>query len=359
LEALTLPAASILEALLDDGSVWLLVGMAPGQTVPPVLAARLDVVTLRVPPLARRADELPAIAAQVAAALSARRGGSPPAFSGEARAGLAARPWPGDLAELGAVGAGALLRAAHGPITARHLRGEETTTADPGRAASDGARIEYLAAEMAHELKNSLVTIKTFADHLPALVDDAELRTRFAGLASESITRMDELLENVLAFARLGTPRPAPIEIGPLVDAVVAEIESEVAGRGVRVEVEYAGANGTRHHTDADQLTYALRNLLAGVLREVSPGEALRVDGSVPGLVRLRFSARNGAAGRLRRLVVADDALDPHDPTLLPLPFTLARTVLERNGGALVVRADGDGLTTLEVHLPGGEPNGG
>src|SRR5262249_47953104 len=88
LEALTLPAASILEALLDDGSVWLLVGMAPGQTVPPVLAARLDVVTLRVPPLARRADELPAIAAQVAAALSARRGGSPPAFSEDAHAWL-------------------------------------------------------------------------------------------------------------------------------------------------------------------------------------------------------------------------------------------------------------------------------
>jgi len=357
LEALTVPAASILEALLDDGSVWLLVGMAPGQTVPPVLAARLDVVTLRVPPLARRADELPAIAAQVAAALSARRGGSPPAFSEDAHAWLAAQPWPGDLAELEAVVARALLRAGHGPITARHLSGEEPTTADPGRAASDGARIEYLAAEMAHELKNPLVTIKTFADHLPALVDDAELRTRFAGLANESITRMDELLENVLAFARLGAPRPAPIEIGPLLDGVVAEIESEVAGRGVRVD--YAGANGARRHTDADQLAYALRNLLAGVLREVSPGEALRVDASVPGLVRLRFSARNGAAGRLRRLVVADDALDPHDPTLLPLPFTLARTVLERNGGALVVRADADGLTTLEVHLPGGEPNGG
>jgi signal transduction histidine kinase len=358
LEALTVPAASILEALLDDGSVWLLVGTVPGQAVPPVLAARLD-LTLRIPPLAQRAGELPAIAAHVSAALSARRGSSPPPFSHDALAWLAAQPWRGDLPELEAVVARALLRAGDEPITASHVSGVEPATREPTGAsgADDRARFEYLAAEMAHELKNPLVTIKTFADHLPALVDDAELRTRFAGLANESIARMDELLENVLAFARMGAPQPAPVEIGPLLDGIVAEIEPELAGRAVRLD--YAGANGARRTADGDQLAYAFRNLLVGMLREVPPGEALRVDGRSAGVVRLGFTGRDGAAGRLRRLVVADGALDPHDPTLLPLPFTLARSVLERNGGTLVVRAEADGMTTLEVHLPGGGTNGG
>ena len=360
LAQVTVPATAVLEALLDDGAAWLLVGTLPDSEIPAALAARLDAVTLRVPPLAERLHEMPAIAADMAAMLSARRGGPPPALSPEALALLTTRPWPGDVQELEMVIARGLLRAGAATITAHHLSGEkETVPAErvPGPRADGHARVEYLAAEMAHELKNPLVTIKTFAEHLPAMLDDAELRTRFAGLASESIARMDDLLENVLAFARQGAPQPSAVEIGPLLDAVIAEVEPELAARGVRLH--YTGANGTRRSADADQLAYALRNLLGGVLREVPPGDALHVDGRTPGVVRVVFAGRDAAAARLRQLVAADAGFDPHDPTLLPLPFTLARTVLERNGGALEVRAGGDGRTMLEVYLPDGGRNGG
>ena len=360
LAAVTVPAAAVLEALLDDGAAWLLVGTLPGREIPASLAARLDAVTLRVPPLAERAREMPAIASALVAMLSARRGGPAPALSPEALAWLASRPWPGDLPELEMVIARGLLRAGTATITARHLGGEDAPApSEPAPAArsAGAARVEYLAAEMAHELKNPLVTIKTFADHLPAMLDDAELRTRFSGLANESIARMDDLLENVLAFARQGAPQPSTVEIGPLLDAVVAEVEPELAARGVRLD--YAGANGARRSADADQLAYALRNLLGGVLREVPPGDALQVDGTTPGVVRVVFAGRDGVAARLRQLVAADAGFDPHDPTLLPLPFTLARTVLERNGGALEVRADGSGRTMVEVYLPGGGMSGG
>jgi signal transduction histidine kinase len=360
LAQVTVPATAVLEALLDDGAVWLLVGTCPGSEIPAALAARLDAVTLRVPPLAARLHEMPAIAADMVVMLSARRGGPAPALSPEALAWLSMRPWPGDLQELEMVIARGLLRAGAATITVSHLSGEEEavpTAPVPGPRADGHAHIEYLAAEMAHELKNPLVTIKTFADHLPAMLDDAELRTRFAGLASESIARMDDLLENVLAFARQGAPQPSAVEIGPLLDAVIAEVEPELAARGVRLD--YAGANGPRRSADAGQLAYALRNLLGGVLREVPPGDALQVDGRTPGVVRVVFAGRDAAAARLRQLVAADAGFDPHDPTLLPLSFTLARAALERNGGALEVRADGNGRTTLEVYLPGGGRSGG
>lgn len=289
LEAVTVPAASILEALLDDGSIWLLVGTVPGQALPPVLAARLDTVTLRIPPLGQRTGELPAIAAHVSAALGARRGTSPPPFSPDALAWLAAQPWPGDLPELEAVVARALLRAGDEPITAAHLSGEEAVAREPAgtTGADDRARLEYLAAEMAHELKNPLVTIKTFADHLPTLVDDAELRARFAGLANESIARMDELLENVLAFARMGAPQPAPVEIGPLLDGVVAD---PARARGARRHPRLRGRERrpAQHRRRAARLRVAQP---AG--RDAARGAARR------GPARRRQLRRRGAA-RLR-----------------------------------------------------------
>src|SRR5262249_11505012 len=183
LAQVTVPATAVLEALLDDGAAWLLVGTCPGREIPAALAARLDAVTLRVPPLAARLDEMPAIAAGMVVMLSVRRGGPAPALSPEALAWLSRRPWPGDLQELEMVIARGLLRAGAATITVSHLSGEEEavpTEPVPGPRADGHARIEYLAAEMAHELKNPLVTIKTFADHLPAMLDDAEPPPRHA-----------------------------------------------------------------------------------------------------------------------------------------------------------------------------------
>src|SRR5262249_26317871 len=96
--------------------------------------------------------------------------------------------------------------------------------AGPPATANGAGDLEYVLAELAHELRNPMVTIKTYAAHLPALLEDAELRVRFAALTDDAIARMDALLENVLAFARLGIPRTEPVEVGPLLARVLADV---------------------------------------------------------------------------------------------------------------------------------------
>jgi hypothetical protein len=67
----------------------------------------------------------------------------------------------------------------------------------------------------------------------------------------------------------------------------------------------------------------------------------------------VQFAARDAAAARLRALVAEDGTPDLGDPTVLPLSFTLARAVIERNGGTLAVEQNGDEpTTTLVVRLP-------
>lgn len=351
-ETLSIPAAALLESLLDDGTAWLLVATPPGYVMSPALAPRIDAITVRIPPLRERVAELPGLAAHLVAALCGRRGVAAPPLGAEAVAHLAAQPWPGDLAELEAALARALLRAGNGPISVHHLTGADGSGARPPVAGPDvaGVHLEYLVTELAHELRNPLSTLKTYA-HLPALPDDAGLRARFAILADDAIARMDGVLENVLAFARMAAPVPTALEVGPVLDALVAEIRPVLAERAV--PLEYAAANGARCTADREQLAYALRNLFAAVAREAPPHDTLRIDAAAPGVVRVAFSDRNCAADRLRRLVLADRGLDPDDRTLLPLSFTLARAVLARNGGGLTMRTEPDGRTTLDVRLPG------
>src|SRR2546422_760886 len=154
------------------------------------------------------------------------------------------------------------------------------------------ARLEFLLAELAHEVRNPLVTVKTFAEHLPALLEDTELRARFAALTTEAIDRIDGLLENVLAFARLGPPHPTAVEVGPVLDL------------------------------------------------------------SANGVVTMHFATGNEAAARLRRLAAPGGNHTLTDPTLLPLAFTLARATLARGGGVLDIVPEPGGSASLVMRLP-------
>jgi signal transduction histidine kinase len=316
-------------------------------------------ITLDVPPLAARTAALPEIAASILAALARRSATAPPRLTAAAMARLAGHAFPGDLAELEAVLARAFVLATGDTIGPEHLllgaepaKAPQPPVSPPPADASNGS-LEYLLAELAHELRNPLVTIKTFTQHLPALLEDAELRERFARLADEAIGRMDGLLENVLTYARLGTPRPEGVDLQALLARALADVEPELEDRHLRVR--QAAAPGAQCAGDPEHLAYALRNLLAGVVREVPPQEELLLDATANGVVTLRFAPGGAAAERLRRLAApgtaAEEAAALSDPTLLPLAVRLARAVLERNGGGLTVVPAGE-TTTLVVQLP-------
>jgi signal transduction histidine kinase len=344
-----------LEAVLDDGTIWVLSGLDPGGALPSPVARRLGTVVVDIPPLAERPDELAVLAADVLSRLAARAGRRPPSLAPSALERLVTHGWPGDTDELEAVLGRALLVAGDAEtIDEAHLTIETGLAAAPVSAEpSAGAALEFLVAELAHELRNPMVTIKTYARHLPALVEDAELRARFDTLANDAIDRMDGLLENVLAFARLGAPRPEVVDVGPLLGRALADVEGELAGRAISVRQQ--AARSARCSADPEQLAYAFRNLLAGVVREVPAREQLALEATANGVVTLRFAGGAEAAARLRRLAGSGDDASLTDPTVQPLVFRLARAVLERNGGALTVVPEADAATSIVIRLPAAE----
>jgi signal transduction histidine kinase len=354
-EALAPEGALVVQAVIEDARVWVLIGVEPGapSLVHP-LAARLRALVVTIPPLRERGAEIDDLAVATLQRLADRLGRGPMRLTPEARSRLIAHAWPGDVAELEAILARALLLVEGDEVDAHHLALEAPPTppvvtgppAGPERAA-----LEFLLAELAHELRNPMVTIKTYAQHLPALLEDADLRARFAALCDDAVGRMDALLENVLTFARLGAPRPEPIEVGSLLDRVLRDVQVDLSARAVRVR--RGGSAAARCAADPEQLTYALRNLLTAVVREVPAREELTLDTAANGVVTLRFATGGAATERLRRIAAPDNgARDLGDPSLLPLAFRLARAVLERNGGSLALVSGGTDVTTMVVRLP-------
>jgi signal transduction histidine kinase len=305
-------------------------------------------VTLCVPPLHARSAELPDLAPHLISILCRRRGTAAPDLTPAALDWLVTQAWPGDVAELETTLGRALLRAGTTAIDRHHF----TDAAPPPLGDSRQVQLEFLVAQLAHELRNPLTAMKTFAQ-LPGLADDPALRARFAALTDDSIARMDGLLEHAATFARLGTPAPADVELGPLLDGLVGEMRPALAERAIALE--YASPNGARCTVDRAQLAYAVRSVLDGVARDVRADDAVRIDAARPGVVRIEFDDRHGTTDRLRRAVV--DGADASGS--LPLAFALARAVLERNGGGLALATQPDGRAVLELHLPGYSTRGG
>jgi len=343
------------------------------------LASRLGEIVIEMPALRDRPSAIGMIAGTILASAGSNLGRSF-TLTPAALARLESFSWPGNLEQLAQVLRRSALLAASDRLEPDDLlfdlpKGEcfapagaladasddangggrgrsalSTIVALDGRdseapvASGGDVRLELVLTELAHELKNPMVTIKTFADHLPSLLEDAELRERFAALTNEAIGRMDGLLENVLDFARLGSPRPQPVALAELLDRALEVIEAELAERQARVRRE-----GWSHDTtavgDPRHLDYVFRNLFESLVTELPRDRELSIGIGMDATVDLRFAGAVGVATKLQGFLDGGDGVPA--PTALPLRFVLARAVLLRSGGEVSVSSSESGGETI------------
>jgi two-component system nitrogen regulation sensor histidine kinase GlnL len=95
--------------------------------------------------------------------------------------------------------------------------------------------IGTLAAGMAHEIKNPLVSIKTFTQLLMDRYDDPDFQETFRDVVPHEVNRIDTIVSRLLDFAR---PRPIkfqPQNIHRLIDEVLALVENQTRKGFIKV----------------------------------------------------------------------------------------------------------------------------
>src|SRR5262249_52437971 len=95
------------------------------------------------------------------------------------------------------------------------------------------AALGTLAAGIAHEIRNPLVSVRTFIELLPERLHDEEFRTGFRDLTLAEIERICGLLNDLLAFARPAAAQPEPSDLNALVHQTIRLLEPEARKRGV------------------------------------------------------------------------------------------------------------------------------
>jgi DNA-binding NtrC family response regulator len=215
----------------------------------------------------------------------------------------------------------------------------------PGNGASKGiaggaSGLRLLVHELAHELKNPMVTIKTFAQLLAERYDDANFRARFQDVVDGDIERMDELLKVMAEFAGFDQPRKNSVTLTDHLSSTLDAIQDDCVKRQVRVGWKGNGQD-VKILADAAQLQYALKNTMLAVLSQARMGSQIELALGTGGCLTISYLREGQKIQSLTNYL--GETSPSGKESLLPLRIMLAREIVERSGGRFGMdQADGD-----------------
>jgi len=88
--------------------------------------------------------------------------------------------------------------------------------------------IANLAAGVAHEIKNPLTAIKTFTEYLPERVHDPEFIQKFHTVVGAEVTKIDEIVKQLLDFSKPSQPMRRKIDACALSDDLLNLLNNEL-----------------------------------------------------------------------------------------------------------------------------------
>lgn len=157
------------------------------------------------------------------------------------------------------------------------------------------ATVGLLGASLAHEIRNPLVTIKTFVQLLPKHHQDPTFREKFFKLIGDEVNRIDQLTEQLLDLASPRTYMAQMVELHPVLRASLDLVAAKASDKQVQFLTDLK-AQPDMAYTDASAAKQVMLNLCFNAIQAVE---------SHTGSERwVRIATRNIVAGI--EMIVAD-----------------------------------------------------
>jgi two-component system sensor histidine kinase PilS (NtrC family) len=153
-------------------------------------------------------------------------------------------------------------------------------TEDELRRADRLAALGTLAAQLAHEIRNPLASMRGSAQMLAQDARGEAGTERLTAILLRESDRLSRLVEDFLRFARPPPPQLQSVALEALVSETVEMLRADPLGRGVQVALELTPV---RARVDPDQFRQVLLNLLRNAFQAAGAGGRVRVALEVEG----------------------------------------------------------------------------
>ncbi len=214
-----------------------------------------------------------------------------------------------------------------------------------------------LTASLAHEIRNPLVSIKTYFQLLPERYEDREFRERFQKVASNEVERLSRLVEDLLTFSRPSNPELRSVDLHSLISEVVTLLEPAALRKKVHFLCHFDTEGGEEILCDPGQMRQVFLNILQNAFDSV--------DGEGTVFLRTRYDREAGDLGFVH-VEIEDTGVGMCEEELgrLFTPFyttkssgtglglAISRQIVEEHLGSIAVESRPGEGTTFTLHLP-------
>jgi signal transduction histidine kinase len=222
------------------------------------------------------------------------------------------------------------------------------------------AELGTVAAGVAHEIRNPLASIRTFAQLLPEKINDPEFTHEFSQLVLKDVDRITKVVETMLAFAR---PTQVTVDNHPVSELVdEALLLAQTRLKSKRIELVKEHRNHPVLRVDKQQVLQVLLNLLNNAVDALPEHGQIRIttgrrplestsDGEVRDFAFIEVTDNGvGIPAALRHRVFDPFFTTKKEGTGLGL--SISQKIIRDHGGTISVSSvEGHG-TTFSIHLP-------
>jgi two-component system sensor histidine kinase HydH len=210
------------------------------------------------------------------------------------------------------------------------------------------ASLGTLSASMAHEIKNSMVAVKTFVDLLAQKNPDAEL----AEVVGRELQRINAVVTQMLRFAAPNAGSFAPVRVHDLLDHSLRLLQHQIGAKRISLQRDFRAAPDTVRGDDA-QLQQAFMNLLLNAIEAMDTDGVLTVGTEIAGGKELRILIRDTGAGIARENLAR--VFEPFFTTKkngTGLGLAISKRIALEHHGVIEVRSQPDKGSTFTLALP-------
>ena len=210
------------------------------------------------------------------------------------------------------------------------------------------ASLGQLSAVLAHEIRNPLASLKGNAQLLAQLLPAGDKPRAKADRVVDEAIRLEDLTNDLLAFARTGELHRREVDPAALLREVASAAAPE-GGPAPAIELD-TGAAPRTWSLDPERMRQVLGNLCDNAVKAGAP---VRASVSLDGGGRLRFQVRDAGAG-----IAPDDLPHIFEPFFTKriqgtgLGLAVAKRVVELHQGAITAANAPGGGAIFQVTLP-------
>jgi nitrogen fixation/metabolism regulation signal transduction histidine kinase len=231
--------------------------------------------------------------------------------------------------------------------------------------------LNKVVGRMAHEIKNPLVSIKTFVELLEYQYDDPELRDQFFSIVKHDVQTIDNITEKLFNFA---SKRSYRFEYGDINSSVYRSTSAIMSNKKFQKYHKNDLENGDEFHPtvsnihvtcadnlplfrfDREQFENAITYILNYLMHNMKSNDKISITS------RLDHEHEQDCisviiTGRISTLTDEElhqifDPFSAEQSTLIDVGPCVARKIIDEHGGRLDVRQDKSGHTVFAIILP-------